>query len=285
MAGGVSEVHAVRVLDGPIGTELDRRGVPTPLPRWSANAIEEAPAVLGAIHRDYARAGATVHTANTFRTKRRNVGSDWERLARRAVEIARAQIPREHKLAGSIAPLEDCYRPDLSPGTGSRAEHRELARVLADAGCDVLLCETFPHVREALVAVEEAVSTGLETWMSLTAGPDCDLLTVAEVERGAKEAVARGARAVLMNCVPADRTLEYLHAIAAAGAPFGAYANAGRPDERMGWIAIDEEPIGAADRYLAHARAWVAAGASIVGSCCGTGPSHIAALARAFSGI
>lgn len=284
MADHVPEVHLVRVLDGPVGTELDRRGVPTPLPRWSAGAIDDAPDVLGAIHRDYVRAGATVHTANTFRTKRRNVGGDWERLARRAVEIARAQLPSGQKLAGSIAPLEDCYRPDLSPGSGSRAEHRELARVLADAGCDVLLCETFPHVGEALIAVEEAAHTGVETWMSLTAGPDCDLLTAAQIERAAREAVSRGARAVLVNCVPADRTIEYLGAIGGAGVPFGAYANAGRPDDRVGWVAADEEPLSAADRYLAHAKAWVALGATLIGSCCGTGPAHVGALARELSG-
>jgi len=56
------------ILDGALGTELARRGVPTPLPLWSAAAIDSAPQVLSAIHRDYAEAGATVHTANTFRT-------------------------------------------------------------------------------------------------------------------------------------------------------------------------------------------------------------------------
>src|SRR5512135_147134 len=79
--------RVLTILDGPIGTELAARGVPTPAPAWSAWAIDHAPEVLAAIHRDYAAAGATVHTANTFRTKRRQVGGAWERLARRAVEI------------------------------------------------------------------------------------------------------------------------------------------------------------------------------------------------------
>ncbi|MDQ3035401.1 MAG: homocysteine S-methyltransferase family protein, partial [Myxococcota bacterium] len=151
----------ITILDGPLGSELDRRGVPTPLPRWSAGAIDAAPDVIAAIHRDYARAGASVATACTFRTTRRAVGDDWERLARRAVELARASVLPGHRVAGSIAPLEDCYRPELSPGARSRVEHRELARTLADAGVDLLLCETFPHVGEALVAVEEAARTGV----------------------------------------------------------------------------------------------------------------------------
>jgi len=81
----------ITILDGPLGTELNRRGVGTKLPMWSAGAIKSAPEIIHAIHADYARAGATVHTANTFRTKARNVGNSWEGLARQAVRLARAQ--------------------------------------------------------------------------------------------------------------------------------------------------------------------------------------------------
>ena len=110
-------VGALTVLDGPMGTELTRRGVALPLPAWSAIALDEAPELVAAVHRDYVAAGATVHTANTFRTKRRTVGSRWEELARRAVRIARESVGG-WRVAGSIAPLEDCYRPDLQPGPG-----------------------------------------------------------------------------------------------------------------------------------------------------------------------
>ncbi len=262
------------LLDGPMGTELAARGVALPAPDWSARALLEAPDVVEAIHRDYAAAGATLHTANTFRTKRRARPDDWEALARLAVAIARRAVPKGHKVAGSIAPLEDCYRPDLAPADPA-PEHRELARVLADAGVDVLLCETFPSPREAVVAVEEASRTGVETWASLTAGPEASLLTPAELEAAARACVDRGARAVLVNCVPASRTLPYVERLARIGVPFGAYANAGAASEGVGW-GSNEGPT----RYVEHARAWVRAGATLVGGCCGTGPAHIAALAR-----
>jgi S-methylmethionine-dependent homocysteine/selenocysteine methylase len=261
------------LLDGPVGTELAARGVPTPAPAWSAWAIEHAPAVLSAIHRDYAAAGATVHTASTFRTRRRQVGEGWERLARRAVAIARGAVPAGHRVAGSLAPLEDCYRPDLSPPE-PRAEHRELARVLADAGVDVILCETFPHVGEALVAVEEAVLAGVETWASFTAGPGGELLTPAEVGAGAREAARRGARRVLVNCTAATLTLPYVERLAEAGVPFGAYANAGSPEEGLGWTSTPD-----AVRYGEIAAGWRRAGATIFGGCCGTGPVHVRELA------
>ncbi len=267
----------VTLLDGPMGTELLARGVPTPLPGWSAHALENAPEVIRAIHQDYAAAGAVVHTADTFRTKSRQFPERWKELARRALQLCRESVPRGQRVAGSIAPLEDCYRPDLSPpADAARLEHGELARALADAGCDLLLCETFPHVGEALIAVEEAVATGVETWVSFTPGPRCDLLTARQIASGAAEAVQRGARAVLVNCCPAPRTLGFIERLAGSGVPVGAYANAGEPDERMGWRSLPDAP----GRYADFAETWMAAGATIIGSCCGTGPGHIAELAR-----
>jgi S-methylmethionine-dependent homocysteine/selenocysteine methylase len=257
----------VILLDGPMGTRLEALGVPTPAPLWSAAAIDTHPDVIARIHREYAEAGATHHTAATFRTKRRQAGARWEALADAAVALCRRSIPPDHRVLGSVAPLEDCWRPDLSPAD-PRPEHRELARRLATS-CDVLLCETFAHVGEALVACEECVATGLPTWVSFTAGYDASLLTPEEIARGAREAVQRGASAVLANCIPADDTLRYVERIADLGVPFGAYANAG---------AGPIEPR----RYADLAERWAERGASIVGSCCGTGPEHVRELARRF---
>jgi len=268
----------VTILDGPMGTELIARGVSIPEPLWSARAIETAPEVIAAIHRDYAAAGATVHTTNTFRTKRRSAGERWEKLARKAVEIARLSVPNTHRVAGSIAPLEDCYRPDLSP-PDPREEHREVCRVLADAGVDVLLCETFPHVGEALVATEEAVATGLPTWVAFTAGPEAELLSPADVEFGAREAAARGASVVLINCTRATKTLPYVEHLARVGLPFGVFANAGPIEDGLGWIESPDGP----ERYAALAAEWVRLGATFVGACCGLGPAHVRALQRFLS--
>ncbi len=267
----------ITLIDGPLGTELNARGVVTNLPLWSAAAIETAPEVVAAIHRDYAAAGATVHTANTFRTKRRTVGDDWVRLTQRAVEIARQSVIPGHRIAGSLAPLEDCYRPDRSPGEDAREEHREFAAVLADAGCDVLLCETFPHPGEAIVAVEEAVRTGVETWVALTAGPDANLMTPQAMATAARAAVDAGATAVLVNCTPATETLPFVEAIARLqlGVALGAYANAGRADDQIGWTS---SPQPGAMAYAKLAKQWIDAGATLLGGCCGTGPEHIRAL-------
>jgi S-methylmethionine-dependent homocysteine/selenocysteine methylase len=247
------------LLDGPLGTELERRGIETPPPGWSAYAIDRAPEIIAAIHRDYAAAGATVHTANTFRTKRRQFPDRWQALAEKAITIARESVPSSHRIAASIAPLEDCWRPDLTPTADEcRREHGEVARVMADAGADILLCETFAHPGEAVLAVEAAVRTKKETWVALTAGPDANLMTPDEMRSVARMCVLAGASIVLVNCTPPERSLVYLQAI--EHTKTGVYANAGS-------ISIDE--------YVQHARAWIAHGATIIGSCCGTGPSYI----------
>lgn len=265
----------VTLLDGPLGTELGARGVPTPAPLWSALALLTHPDMVAKIHQEYAESGAQIHTANTFRTQPRHAGTAWEELTRKALSLARAAVPSTHLVAGSIAPLEDCYRPDLSPAD-PRPEHRRFCRLLADAGADLLLCETFPHVGEALVAVEEAVATGLPTWVAFTAGPEGTLLTPAQIREGAREAVRRGVSAVLVNCTAASLMQPFVEALAGVGVPFGAYANAGAMEDGLGWGSPGDGP----ERYAALAARWQEAGATILGGCCGTSAAHIRALSR-----
>ena len=271
------------LLDGPMGSELSRRGLDTTGALWSARALIEVPDIVREVHASYARAGATHHRTNTFRARRRTAGDEWERLARLAVRLAVAGsaeggTARTHAegsggvVLGSVGPLEDCYRPDLAPPDDvARREHAELAAVLVDEGVDALICETFPSAREAAVATAACARTGKETWTSLTAGPNGDLMTPAAMGEVARACVAEGASAVLVNCVAAARTLPFVVELVATGARVGVYANA---------AAWNEPPISDAE-YVAHARAWIAAGATIVGSCCGTGPSTIAALRSA----
>lgn len=260
-----------------MGTELSRRGVPTPLPAWSGTANETAPDAVAAVHRSYVEAGATVHTANTFRTRQGSMGSRWGAAARAAVRIARSTVPPHHTLLGSIAPVADCYRPDLADPT-TWSDHARIAALLSEAGVDGLLCETFPHADEGLAAVCAAVATGLPTWLALTPGPDGALMSPAALAKAAARAVDLGAARVGVNCVSATLALPYVRALVSAGLSPMVYANAGKPDDAMGWRS---EP-GAPDRYRQYASSWVDAGAIAVGGCCGTGPDHIRAVAGAF---
>ena len=284
--------NPVTILDGPTGTLLAERGVPTPLPGWSAHAIETHPDIIRDIHAEYADAGATVHTACTFRTTPRAVGDKWKDLAAKAIDLAR-EGSRGGRVAASIAPLADCYRPDLSPVHHDIEAARSEFTLLANhfVSCleddDILLVETFPQLDEFGLAVESAVTAScgrqhIDVWASLTPGYRADLLSPDDVEVHLGQAIAAGASAVLVNCVPAARALEYVSAARAAaeptGIPFGIYANAGHANDQTGWTT---DPI-AVSNYADLAEEWAAAGATIIGGCCGTGPAHIRELARRF---
>ncbi len=268
---------SIVILDGPLGTELLRRGTDTKLPLWSAAALRTAPDVVSAIHRDYAEAGAMLHTANTFRTKRRYMPDDWREMTELALRLARDAALPGQRVAASIAPLADCYQPLESPAQ-PREEHAEFIDFVASLEPDVLIVETFPHVGEACIASEEALRTGIETWLAFTAGPEATLLSPEEMRVAGERAVEIGVQALLCNCTPASKTLPYVEALCSSGARVGAYANAGAVDEGMGWRPSEL----AASRYADFAQSWVDAGARIIGSCCGTGPSHIAELKRRF---
>jgi len=285
------------LLDGATGTELTRRGVPTRLPAWSATAIESDPDVVRAIHLDHARAGADVLTANTFRTQRRTLvrigharrAREWTfaavRLAREAAETAREEAPDRPpiRVAGSVAPLEDCYEPSLAPDEATAlAEQREHAGTLAEAGVELLLVETMGTLREARAATRAATETGLETWTSaITDHSGTRLLSGERLEAWVEAMAPLAPAALLVNCVgPAvtEAAIRVLAPLAAAlGVPCGAYANLGSAEPIDGWrfdIAM------APDEYATAMARVLDAGASIVGGCCGTTPEHIGALRR-----
>ncbi len=287
--------QVIDILDGAMGTVLEAQGVRVDGPAWASRAVWEAPEAVAALHEAYAAAGATLHTANTFRATRRAL-RDWshpskppsaERWVAEAVALARGAVPRAHSVLGSLASVADCYAPAEVPGD-VREEHRAGAASLAAAGVDVVLCETFASEREALVAVEEAGRTGLPVWLSLTAGPSGTLLSPREMARIARRAVDLGAARVVVGCTPARVLAGYLRALVAAGIPAGAAGNAGAPEDRLGYLpdwgppAPTEADIeAAAARYALLAAAWIELGAEVVGGCCGTTPAHIRHLAAA----
>jgi S-methylmethionine-dependent homocysteine/selenocysteine methylase len=80
-----------------------------------------------------------------------------------------AALPgRDIFVAGSLSPLEDCYRPDLVPDDAALArEHGAQARFLAEAGVDLILAETHNTIREAVAAVRAAKATGVPVFVSL----------------------------------------------------------------------------------------------------------------------
>ena len=275
------EVH---LLDGALGTELGRRGLDTRGALFSAAALldERGRHALRDVHRAYVDAGAQIITAATFRTNRRalaaaGLGARFPELARVAVHEARSAAGGRARVAGSLAPVEDCYRPDLRPPPAqASAEHLEHARALAQAGCDLLLVETVAAADEGLAAVAAAAATGLPVWVAAMATPNGAMLDGSDLKGFFRRAVDAGAQATLINCTPPDGVDLALSSASASGVPYGAYAHLGPVDAAVPWgNAPDLSP----EQYADRAGRWLDRGATIVGGCCGTTPAHISTLA------
>jgi methionine synthase I (cobalamin-dependent) len=274
------------LLDAAMGTELSRRGVRTTLPVWSAWALLEAPETVFAIHRDEVASGADVLTANTFRTHRRSLqkaglGERAEELTSRAVELARRAAGgagRDIFVAGSLSPLEDCYRPDLAPEESVLlAEHLQQAHALAAAGVDLILAETHNSVRELSAALRAAKETGLPVVASMVTDGQGRLLSGEPVDEAAREIAQIGPDVIAINCVPAAWLLGDLALVARAlpGRPLGAWGNLGPPsDAEETRFTAEVSP----EQFAGFAREWLALGAALVGGCCGTTSAHTAAV-------
>ncbi|MDG2149788.1 MAG: homocysteine S-methyltransferase family protein [Planctomycetota bacterium] len=276
--------HGVTLLDGPMGSELEARGIVLEAPEWTASAVRDHPETVRAVHADYASAGVDVHTTATFRTTARTLGSrqedlDWRRLVKQAVNLCREGAGPKARVAGSIAPLEDCYRPDLTPDDQALAqEHDNLARCLVDAGVDLLLVETIPTLRELAAAVHAAAMTGLPVWAAVTLGPEGDYFPGDDILRAAAIAAEEGAQAFLINCTAAPLVtpnLERLEPFAERPPVLGAYANTIFPGD----------PGITPEAYTREAARWVESGADIIGGCCGTTTAHTLALCEAFGKV
>ena len=282
--------NEIVVLDGATGTELDRLGLDLSMPLWSARAMEDAPDKLRQVHRIYLESGAGAIITNTFRTHRRSLakaglGSESGRLTRLAVDIAREAIEEtscSSLLLGSVAPLEDCYSPSLSPGFDiCHEEHGWLIADLVESGVDGILIETMCTGHESLAASRAAQEKAPGRW-----GISFCLDERAE-EPGMLQDGTRlsslipdilEASFIGINCVSAigmGEQVRHLRTHLPDSMPIMAYGNVGYADEEGGWISTDAiEP----DIYAAYAMDWIERGASIVGGCCGTTPASIAAI-------
>lgn len=263
-----------------MGTELERRGVQLDLPLWSARALIEKSERVLEIHRDYAKAGADVLTTNTFRTHRRTLAkagiSDKARtLTQLAVKLAK-EASDGQKVAGSIAPLEDCWRPELSPGSADD-EFREIAETLVESGVDFLLIETMNNTAEARSAIRAAQKTGASFWLSMT--PNLNdatrILNGEPLREGVSIAMGEGAEAFLVNCAAMEVIEAAVEHIRGAPLPIGGYANNAHKNET--WSFERELPYA---EFAEHGERLADLGAAIIGGCCGTTPEHIHAFAE-----
>jgi homocysteine S-methyltransferase len=289
------------VLDGGLSTELESRGHDVTSALWSARLLGEAPQAVADAHAAFAAAGAQVATTASYQATLPGfaaAGIDAAAAAvliQRSVRLARdgmAAAGRDGWVAGSVGPygafLADGseYRGDYVAGTSVdelRAFHRPRLELLAEAGVDVLACETLPAAAEVEALLAEVDRLGLPAWLSLTAVTGSD--GVPRTRRGEPLAdvlaTTRDVPAVIavgVNCTdPAGVVTAVEVAAAASGKPVVAYPNSGEV-----WDAATRRWTGAPG--VGDVTGWLAAGARLVGGCCRVRPADVRAISDAVAG-
>lgn len=265
-----------------MGTELLSRGHSLPLPLWSADYNLTAPDDVLAIHRAYGEAGVDIFTTNTFRTTPRTyfTAGYTYRQARlraresllRAVALAR-KVAGEKLVWGSITALEDCYRPELSPGkTIALEEFAELVDWFRETEVDGILFETLGQAGEIEAALETDLGS-LPRYLSLIVKDETHLLDGTELAGWIPNIPEGLVDALLINCSHYQATLNALAEISVRRKePLGAYPNLGKtqpsPAGRIEKRITNEEWATFLDTALRQ-------GLTILGACCGSTPGHI----------
>jgi methionine synthase I (cobalamin-dependent)/5,10-methylenetetrahydrofolate reductase len=293
-----AEIFSTRpvLADGAMGTVLYARGVF--INRCYDELNLSDPNLILSIHEEYLQAGAEIVETNTFGANRfrlarhglapkvGEVNAAGVRLARQAVEHLRAKQAGTAWVAGSVGPLGVRLEPLGKTGLDeARVAFAEQIRALADAGIDLLTIETMPALDEAREALYAALETAphLPVLVMVTVDDDSNCLDGSSPKHAAVLLTEWGASAIGVNCSTGPATvLTALEAMRGATTlPLAAMPNAGMPRAVEGRNIYLCSP-----EYMASfARKAIAAGAQIVGGCCGTTPNHTRAMRSAMRAI
>jgi 5-methyltetrahydrofolate--homocysteine methyltransferase len=278
--------NKVIILDGAMGTELERRGA---LGRCNSNLTN--PEIVEEIHRDYFNAGSHAVITNTFSMTRlyietHGIKIDVEEVNRSGVKSARNAAGKHRYVLGDIGSTAQM----LEPYGNCREEElyntfKEQASILSEAGVDGFIIETMFDLREALCAVRACRDI---SGVPLIASMSFQTLKnggMTMMGNSAEECAARlteeGADAVGANCGNlAPKEMAEIVSIMKESTtlPIAAQPNAGKPKLEGGKVFYMEPELFATETLECYK-----AGASIIGGCCGTSPAHIKALAELIS--
>ena len=282
--------------DGAMGTVLYARGV------FINRCFDELnlsdPAMVLSIHEEYLQAGAEILETNTFganrfRLTRHGLGAKVAeinaagvKLAKQAVAHLREKQAGDAWVGGSIGPLGVRLEPLGKTGLDeARAAFAEQIKAQAEAGVDLLVIETMPalnEAREALLAARET-APDIPVLVMVTVDDESNCLDGSSPQHAAALLTEWGAGAIGVNCSTGPSTvLTAIEAMRSATTlPLAAMPNAGMPREVEGRNIYLCSP-----EYMASfARKAIAAGAQIVGGCCGTTPHHTRAMRSAIRAI
>ena len=291
----------VTVLDGSMGEELAERGFATYGGLWSASALLNHPQEVTALHAEYLNAGAQIVTTNTYSTvpsylDKEGMGHRVKELARLAVQLARNALDDfshsgSRRLAGCLPPLSESYRPDLVPPFHeAKPIYRDLITGM-DGAVDLYIAETMSsideavHVAEVLQEVSPAQSKPWFVSFTLDEAREASLHSGESVSEAIRAIKRYNPSAILFNCTTPSAILKGIKvARDVADCRVGGYPNRFK-EVPEGWTLDGEQSIQRnvgldIDAFVTWLDRFVRAGATVVGGCCGVGPSYIRAIAE-----
>jgi methionine synthase I (cobalamin-dependent) len=278
--------HTQIVADGPMGTRLAELGLPAgdAPERWVLEPAGQT--AVRAVHRAYREAGAQILLTNTFganptRLALHGLAGHLDEINRTGAQLARREGGSEMVVAGSMGPTGEFLAPLGTLQFGHAAEgFARQAAALAAGGVDVLWVETMADLEEARAAIEGARqgAPGLPVVVTLTFGAGGATMMGVRPAEAIAVLADLGVSAAGVNCgtgsAEAEHALARMHAVPSAP-PLIGKPNAGVPRLEHGVTVYPETP---ADLAAAAGRMW-AAGAAVVGVCCGGSPEHVRAIA------
>ena len=272
-----------------MGTELQSRECDISGPLWSARAVTECPDTIRQIHIDNIDAGADIITANTFRTQRRtfekadfhfeelDFAETAAEITRIAVDIAEDAVMLTNDnilIAGCIAPIEDCYKPELVPDMDTLcSEHYEHVKNLIDAEADFLLAETMMNIQEISAVLNQIHKFEVEYAISLLCRNEFELFSGEPLTEAMSIIEKFSPEAIMINCIHPSKAENIIRALEKmTDRPLGVYCNIGKPDFKEG---DKMEAVVTPKKYKEYAKRWKELGVRIIGGCCGTTPEFI----------
>lgn len=278
------------VLDGATGTNLQKRGLPigTAPETW----LFDNPGGISQLYSDFVQAGSDIILTCTFGGNRTRLGHAnlAERITdvnRIAVELAKqVTAGKDVLVAGSIGPTGEMMQPF---GTLSEEQafeiYAEQAKILIEAGVDLLVIETQFDLTEAIAAVKAVRSLSDDIALVCSFSYDRGVRTMMGVKPAqmAETFNPMAVDALGVNCGKSlEDNLNVLTTLKEnTNKPIWFKPNAGLPTSNPdGTTSYDVTPQMMADQVPA----WIGAGAKLVGGCCGTSPEHLAAIAEKVKG-
>ncbi|MCU1611051.1 MAG: methionine synthase [Pseudonocardiales bacterium] len=279
----------VVVCDGAMGTMLHTAGVP--LDRSLPELNLSRPTLVRDLHAAYVSAGARVLQTNTFGANRLRLAAAGLEDSVSEINIAGARLAREAAqraghpvlVAGSVGPAVSAPAVRRVPA-GARADTlREQIAALGD-WVDLLILETFGDLESLVQAVEVAASeSDLPVIAQLTFGDDGRTLRGEDPAEAAAVLAKLPVAALGANCTVGPAVLVGVvdELARATGLPISVQPNAGLPQRLGSQVRYARNAAYFADA----AQRFVAAGATLVGGCCGTTPAHVRAISHAIAGL